>query len=410
MIRNLLMTMLCLMILCLLAACGDGAQDVHPTNTQSSLLPTPVVEAAAPSPATNQAYTTYTNEGLGFSTVHPEGWQVETEDVEDPKTGQAAGKTVRFFPTETLAAEPSPLAGMSVWVFPARVGSGVAPATERDCVDLITRFVESSGHHLVSVPIGLEIDGHKGAQATYCEGDPQHPSWVAYLTVFAAEDRLFRINALSNADDAEPVPEAYAELLSSFEVLPLTVALAPTPLPSPTTAPPSPTATATTTPTHTPAPTPTPTVPPIPTDTPAPTPTPRRLATGTFITQAVPRDGLGELTIDNGQELDALAILADPAGAPHIAVYIRSYEAFTITGIRDGSYRLFFSLGEDWDEAGARFTRRPTFSKFEEPLPYQTIPTAGGTQYTVWQVTLHPVVGGAAETEQISEDEFPTLR
>lgn len=160
------------------------------------------------------------------------------------------------------------------------------------------------------------------------------------------------------------------------------------------------------TPTDTPAPTPTNT----PTIPPSPTPTPRRLATGTFIKQAGERNGLGELSIDNGQELDAVAVLSDLNGAPRIAVYIRSNEAFTIAGIPDGAYHLYFSVGEDWDSGSARFTRRTGFFRFEDSLPFETVPTETGQQYTVWQVTLHGVVGGTAQTDSVPEEEFPNLR
>jgi hypothetical protein len=334
---------------------------------------------------------------------------VEEEDFEDPETGAVAGRVVRFYPSDAPDTEPSPLAGVSVWIYPASLGPSYAPGSEEDCAQLITHFIESSNQHLVDGPTGLVIDGHEGAQAVYCQGDPESATWVAYMTIFGTEDRLFRVNALSNLDTAAPIPEEYAQFVSGFDVLPLTVALVPSPPVIPTSVPPSPTSTMTATPTNTPAPTPTPTVPPVPTDTPAPTPTPRRLGTGTFVTEAAPRDGLGQLSIDNGQELDALAILADSAGSPQIAVYVRSYETFTITGIRDGSYQLFFSLGEDWNQPSAEFTRRASYFRFEDPLPYDTVPMATGTQYTVWEVTLHPIVGGTADTEQISEEEFPAL-
>ncbi len=400
MVRNLLLVVLSAVMVSLSAACGPSTSVAPLTNT-----PAP----SQPIPASAQPWTTYANQAVGFSVHHPPGWQVEEEDFEDPETGAVVGKVVRFAPDDAPESEPSPLAGISVWVFPASLGPSYAPAGEEDCAQLITHFVESSAQHLVDGPMGLVIDGYQGAQAVYCQGDPETAPWVAYMTIFGAEDRLFRVNALSNLDTSAPIPEEYAQFVSSLEVLPLTVALVPSPLPSPTSVPPSPTPTLTATPTHIPAPTPTSTVPPIPTDTPPPTPTPRSLTTGTFVTEAVSRDGLGQLSIDNGQELDALAILADPAGSPQIAVYVRSYETFTITGIRDGSYQLFFSLGEDWNQPSAEFTRRASYFRFEDPLPYETIPSATGSRYTAWEVTLHPVVGGTAETEQIGEDEFPAL-
>lgn len=182
---------------------------------------------------------------------------------------------------------------------------------------------------------------------------------------------------------------------------------------------PTPTATATHTHTHTPAPTDTPTITPTntPTDTPTATathtpiptatPLPRRLPTGTVTQDVGARNGLGQLTIDNGRELDAVAALSGPSGDRVIAVYVQGNGTFTITGIENGTYDLYFSLGEDWDSASARFTRRASYFRFEESVAFVTTPIPGGQSYTVFEVTLHAVAGGTAEIESVPEEEFP---
>jgi SH3-like domain-containing protein len=149
-------------------------------------------------------------------------------------------------------------------------------------------------------------------------------------------------------------------------------------------------------------------IPPTPTPavTPTPTPPPRRLATGTVIRQAGALNGEGHLTVENGLDLDAVAVLSWPDARPMIAVYIQNHDQFTITGIPDGTYDLFFTLGEDWDSEQAKFTRRKSLSRFDEPFPFTTT----ATTYRVWSVTLHPVAGGTAETEPLSEEEFPDLK
>ena len=48
---------------------------------------------------------------------------------------------------------------------------------------------------------------------------------------------------------------------------------------------------------------------------------------------------------------------------------------------------------------GLRLSRR----KFDDPVPFST----GSGTYTVWSVTLHPVEGGTASTDPVSEDGFP---
>ncbi len=176
-----------------------------------------------------------------------------------------------------------------------------------------------------------------------------------------------------------------------------------TPVPTST---PTPTMPPTSTPSATPVlpPTPTPTL--TPTRRPTPTLPPRRLPTGTFIKQTVPLDGYGELEVENGTDLDAVVVFTTLADEPIFAVYIQAHSKFTISGIRDGTYKLFFMLGEDWDEARGRFTRRARYEVFEDEFPYTTTATTA----TVWSVTLHPVVGGTAATEQLDEGEFPPLR
>jgi hypothetical protein len=133
------------------------------------------------------------------------------------------------------------------------------------------------------------------------------------------------------------------------------------------------------------------------------------LSTGSFINKsAFLSYGEGELTIENGLDLDAVAILklAQGAGAGNfIAVYIRSHDTFTLGRITDGTYTLYFMLGEDWDNELGEFTRRISRSRFEDPFTFKTT----STQYTVWSVTLHPVAGGTADTEPVPENEFPDL-
>ena len=182
---------------------------------------------------------------------------------------------------------------------------------------------------------------------------------------------------------------------------------------------PTPTATATHTHTHTPAPTDTPTITPTNTPTytpiatathtpiPTATPLPRRLPTGTVTQDVGARNGLGQLTIENGRELDAVAALSGQGADRVVAVYVQGNGTSTITGIEDGTYDLYFSLGEDWDGASARFTRRASYFRFEESLAFVTTPIAGRQSYTVFEVTLQAVAGGTAEIESVPEDEFP---
>lgn len=157
---------------------------------------------------------------------------------------------------------------------------------------------------------------------------------------------------------------------------------------------------------NTPTSTALPTATPTPTKLPTATSLPRRLKNGTFIKRAVPLDGYGKLEIDNGTDLDAAAVLTTRGEEIVFSVYIRAHSKVTITGIRDGTYKLFFMMGEDWDNAVGRFTRKTSYQVFEDTFPYTTT----ATKATIWYVTLHPVVGGTAETEHVDPNEFPSVK
>jgi hypothetical protein len=126
------------------------------------------------------------------------------------------------------------------------------------------------------------------------------------------------------------------------------------------------------------------------------------LATGTVIKQTGARNGEGELTVFNGMDLDAVAVLSRDDWL--LAVYIRPGN-HTITGIPDGNHDLFFTLGEDWDAGQGAFTRRRDLSRFDEPFRFTSTPTT----YTVWSVTLHPVPGGTADSHDVPVNQFPDL-
>ena len=63
---------------------------------------------------------------------------------------------------------------------------------------------------------------------------------------------------------------------------------------------------------------------------------PRRLATGTIIKQAGAMNGEGHLKVENGLDLDGIAVLTWMNDETMIAVYIQNHSSHTITGIPDG--------------------------------------------------------------------------
>jgi len=112
--------------------------------------------------------------------------------------------------------------------------------------------------------------------------------------------------------------------------------------------------------------------------------------------------GYGELTVDNGTSRDGVVILTFNNNAV-MAVYIRSSDSFTMQGILDGTYYLYFSTGTEWN--GKEFTEAPSRQKFEDAFQF----TTGTSNYTTWSITLHGVAGGTASAENVSESEFPDI-
>jgi hypothetical protein len=112
----------------------------------------------------------------------------------------------------------------------------------------------------------------------------------------------------------------------------------------------------------------------------------RRLATGQFV-QPGSRTGRGVLTILNGQDEDSLVVLALGA-RPVISVYVRKGGNVTVRGIRDGTYRIFTTRGQDWDARAHGFARNCAFDRFDEPFKFWTSTTATRISWSVWHIGL----------------------
>jgi hypothetical protein len=118
------------------------------------------------------------------------------------------------------------------------------------------------------------------------------------------------------------------------------------------------------------------------------------------------RGGRAELAIDNGGSADAVVTLSK-GGKPAIAVYVRKGKTYTVRNVSDGSYAVFFSGGAGWDDAAHAFGRNCTFSRFEDPLRFRTTRDARGIYWQNFRITLQPVIGGTARTDDVDPDDFP---
>lgn len=118
------------------------------------------------------------------------------------------------------------------------------------------------------------------------------------------------------------------------------------------------------------------------------------------------RGGRGTLTVDNGGSVDAVVTLVR-GGKPAVSVYVRESKTYTVTGVTDGSYEIFFTGGTGWDGRARAFGRNCTFQRFDDPLRFRTVRTATEIRWSTWKITLEPVPGGNASTSDVAPGEFP---
>ncbi|MFD0660262.1 hypothetical protein [Thermocatellispora tengchongensis] len=134
--------------------------------------------------------------------------------------------------------------------------------------------------------------------------------------------------------------------------------------------------------------------------------TSRRLPNGRYL-RSESRNGRGNLAINNGGSRDAVVTLLRGKKRV-ISVYVRKKSKFTVAGVRDGKYRVYFTTGTDWDARERSFSRSCSFQRFEDSFPFKTTYTATQVRWQNWRITLHAIKGGNAQTGDVNPDDFPS--
>jgi hypothetical protein len=133
----------------------------------------------------------------------------------------------------------------------------------------------------------------------------------------------------------------------------------------------------------------------------------RRLADGALVKRDT-KSGLGQLTIHNGNDQDAVVSLVRGSGsAAALALYVRAKSSATTTSVPDGTYEVYYTTGDDWDSSGHLFTRFCDFEKLNKNSTFTTTQGNGATDYTTEQITLNTVFAGNVTASKVPADKFP---
>lgn len=112
--------------------------------------------------------------------------------------------------------------------------------------------------------------------------------------------------------------------------------------------------------------------------------------------------GPGKLTVENFTASDGVVILTTLEEQPTVAAYVRANETFSLDGIQNGVYYLYFSTGADWLADLGEFLRNARRMRFEDTFEYG--------RYGSWRVTLHTVPGGNAGAAPVAPGQFPPIQ
>jgi hypothetical protein len=116
---------------------------------------------------------------------------------------------------------------------------------------------------------------------------------------------------------------------------------------------------------------------------------------------------MGSLTVSNSTGQDAIVKLV-PNGADFAAskFIVRNDATDELDEIADGTYRVMFGLGADWDTPTQQFRDTRSAQRFDETFQFNTTEMDSGWRYTTYEITLHTVPLGTARTSTIPDAEF----
>lgn len=144
--------------------------------------------------------------------------------------------------------------------------------------------------------------------------------------------------------------------------------------------------------------------------------------TGTIVAGNKPSGGLGELMVRNEfGKADAVVCLTrveeglQKEESLIVAAYVCKGESLNLKDILDGTYILYFAVGEDWSWQKKTFLKDVQYYRFEDTLVFRTSTSFQNSKdgitrivhYTAYEVTLYGTPEGKATVLPVSEEEFP---
>lgn len=131
-----------------------------------------------------------------------------------------------------------------------------------------------------------------------------------------------------------------------------------------------------------------------------------RPETGSYI-KDMDRSGYGVLIVHNNWTMDTVAVLTDKKVKPLVAVYLRSKDTLRITGIKDGMYGLYFTVGSLWDVKEGKFKSVLGYYRYNQPLQFETDDVGDEIEYSVFELDLYEARASNFLPDQF---QFPDLR
>jgi hypothetical protein len=127
------------------------------------------------------------------------------------------------------------------------------------------------------------------------------------------------------------------------------------------------------------------------------------------------KEYLNQLEVKNGQSLDVIVCLTEYYGSKRTIrnEYIRAGESFTMTNIPNGTYYLKSFYGKDWNPDTLLYNARlkgffDTSSGFSVSDEFNDLLKMEQNEksYSIYSVTLYPVVGGNMESRNVTASDF----